>query len=100
MRGRVAPAAPPILNTYRKYYGARTVLFLLGTFYVAMVVAEAAPSPAATVRVRGRALEEQGAGQGDGAVLTRTGELRTGPTGGQRPWRSGHLLGRSRSPGA
>jgi uncharacterized membrane protein YraQ (UPF0718 family) len=29
----------PILNIYRKYYGARTALFLLGTFYVAMVVA-------------------------------------------------------------
>src|SRR6202042_1353500 len=29
----------PILNIYRKYYGARTALFLLGTFYTAMVVA-------------------------------------------------------------
>ncbi|WP_405933768.1 permease [Streptomyces sp. NBC_00827] len=29
----------PILNIYRKYYGARMTLFLLGTFYVAMVVA-------------------------------------------------------------
>ncbi|WP_327281793.1 permease [Streptomyces sp. NBC_01205] len=29
----------PILNIYRKYYGARTMLFLLGTFYPAMVVA-------------------------------------------------------------
>ncbi|MET4923252.1 permease [Streptomyces sp. PSRA5] len=29
----------PILNIYRKYYGARTALFLLGTFYVAAVVA-------------------------------------------------------------
>ncbi|WP_371516125.1 permease [Kitasatospora sp. NBC_01300] len=29
----------PILNIYRKYYGRRTALFLLGTFYVAMVVA-------------------------------------------------------------
>ncbi|MBY8880008.1 permease [Actinacidiphila acidipaludis] len=29
----------PILNIYRKYYGARTALFLLGTFYAAMVVA-------------------------------------------------------------
>ncbi|MGP9022971.1 permease [Streptomyces sp. BR1] len=29
----------PILNIYRKYYGARTAAFLLGTFYVAMVVA-------------------------------------------------------------
>lgn len=29
----------PILNIYRKYYGARTALFLLGTFYVATVVA-------------------------------------------------------------
>ena len=26
----------PILNIYRKYYGARMALFLLGTFYVAM----------------------------------------------------------------
>ncbi|MFG2146353.1 permease [Streptomyces sp. NPDC048696] len=30
---------PPILNVYRKYYGARTAAFLLGTFYLAMVVA-------------------------------------------------------------
>ncbi|MEV0775597.1 permease [Streptomyces sp. NPDC050428] len=29
----------PILNIYRKYYGARTALFLLGTFYLAAVVA-------------------------------------------------------------
>lgn len=29
----------PILNIYRKYYGARTAAFLLGTFYLAMVVA-------------------------------------------------------------
>ncbi|MFD5895840.1 permease [Streptomyces sp. NPDC060366] len=29
----------PILNIYRKYYGARTAFFLLGTFYVAAVVA-------------------------------------------------------------
>jgi uncharacterized protein len=29
----------PILNIYRKYYGARMTLFLLGTFYVAMVAA-------------------------------------------------------------
>jgi uncharacterized protein len=29
----------PILNIYRKYYGARTALFLLGTFYAAMVTA-------------------------------------------------------------
>lgn len=29
----------PVLNIYRKYYGARAALFLLGTFYVAMVVA-------------------------------------------------------------
>ncbi|MEU9041006.1 MULTISPECIES: permease [unclassified Kitasatospora] len=29
----------PILNIYRKYYGARMTLFLLGTFYVAMVLA-------------------------------------------------------------
>ncbi|MFG3283362.1 permease [Streptomyces sp. NPDC048111] len=29
----------PILNIYRKYYGARTALFLLGTFYAAMVLA-------------------------------------------------------------
>jgi uncharacterized membrane protein YraQ (UPF0718 family) len=29
----------PILNIYRKYYGARMTLFLLGTFYPAMVVA-------------------------------------------------------------
>ncbi|WRZ90714.1 permease [Streptomyces sp. NBC_01007] len=29
----------PILNIYRKYYGARMSLFLLGTFYVAMVTA-------------------------------------------------------------
>ncbi|WKU48261.1 permease [Streptomyces sp. VNUA116] len=29
----------PILNIYRKYYGARTALFLLATFYVAMVAA-------------------------------------------------------------
>lgn len=29
----------PILNIYRKYYGARTALFLLGTFYAATVVA-------------------------------------------------------------
>ncbi|MER7752825.1 permease [Kitasatospora sp. NPDC097643] len=29
----------PILNIYRKYYGRRTALFLLATFYVAMVVA-------------------------------------------------------------
>ncbi|WP_062986368.1 permease [Nocardia anaemiae] len=27
----------PILNIYRKYYGARTTLILLGTFYAAMV---------------------------------------------------------------
>ena len=27
----------PILNIYRKYYGAATALFLLGTFYAAMV---------------------------------------------------------------
>jgi uncharacterized membrane protein YraQ (UPF0718 family) len=27
----------PILNIYRKYYGARMALFLLGTFYAAMV---------------------------------------------------------------
>ncbi len=30
---------PPILNIYRKYYGARMALFLLGTFYLAIVVA-------------------------------------------------------------
>ncbi|MFJ3217507.1 permease [Kitasatospora sp. NPDC086801] len=29
----------PILNIYRKYYGRRTALFLLGTFYTAMVLA-------------------------------------------------------------
>ena len=29
----------PILNIYRKYYGARTAWFLLGTFYAAMVAA-------------------------------------------------------------
>ncbi|MCG6988414.1 MAG: permease [Gemmatimonadetes bacterium] len=29
----------PILNIYRKYYGRGTSLFLLGTFYVAMVLA-------------------------------------------------------------
>ncbi len=29
----------PVLNIYRKYYGARMTLFLLGTFYAAMVVA-------------------------------------------------------------
>jgi uncharacterized membrane protein YraQ (UPF0718 family) len=29
----------PILSIYRKYYGLRMALFLLGTFYVAMVVA-------------------------------------------------------------
>ena len=30
---------PPILNIYRKYYGGRMSLFLLATFYVAMVLA-------------------------------------------------------------
>jgi uncharacterized membrane protein YraQ (UPF0718 family) len=29
----------PILAIYRKYYGTRTMLFVLGTFYVAMVLA-------------------------------------------------------------
>lgn len=29
----------PILNIYRKYYGARMTLFLLGTFYTSMVAA-------------------------------------------------------------
>ena len=29
----------PILNIYRKYYGGRVSLFLLGTFYVTMVAA-------------------------------------------------------------
>lgn len=29
----------PILNIYRKYYGAKMAAFLLGTFYLAMVVA-------------------------------------------------------------
>ena len=29
----------PILNIYRKYYGGRMSLFLLGTFHVAMVLA-------------------------------------------------------------
>jgi uncharacterized protein len=29
----------PILNIYRKYYGRRMALFILGTFYVAMVAA-------------------------------------------------------------
>jgi uncharacterized membrane protein YraQ (UPF0718 family) len=29
----------PILNIYRKYYGARMALFLLGTFYAAMAAA-------------------------------------------------------------
>jgi uncharacterized protein len=29
----------PILNIYRKYYGGRMSLFLLGTFYAAMVAA-------------------------------------------------------------
>src|SRR5205085_3683319 len=29
----------PILNIYRKYYGTRMMLTLLGTFYAAMVVA-------------------------------------------------------------
>jgi uncharacterized membrane protein YraQ (UPF0718 family) len=29
----------PILNIYRKYYGARMAMFLLGTFYAAMAVA-------------------------------------------------------------
>ena len=29
----------PILDIYRKYYGARMALFLLGTFYAAMVAA-------------------------------------------------------------
>jgi uncharacterized protein len=29
----------PILNIYRKYYGGRMSLFLLGTFYVTMVIA-------------------------------------------------------------
>jgi uncharacterized protein len=30
---------PPILNIYRKYYGARMTAFMFWTFYVAMVVA-------------------------------------------------------------
>ncbi|MEV4442045.1 permease [Streptomyces sp. NPDC049577] len=30
---------PPILGIYRKYYGGRTALFLLGTFYAATVAA-------------------------------------------------------------
>jgi len=29
----------PILAIYRKYYGARMMVFILGTFYVAMAVA-------------------------------------------------------------
>ncbi|MEU2340008.1 permease [Streptomyces sp. NPDC006654] len=29
----------PILNIYRKYYGAKTAAFLLGTFYLAIVIA-------------------------------------------------------------
>ena len=29
----------PILNIYRKYYGARMALFMLGTFYATMVIA-------------------------------------------------------------
>ncbi|EST36399.1 permease [Streptomyces roseochromogenus] len=29
----------PIINIYRKYYGARMAAFLLGTFYLAMVIA-------------------------------------------------------------
>jgi uncharacterized membrane protein YraQ (UPF0718 family) len=29
----------PILNIYRKYYGGRMALFILGTFYVAMAAA-------------------------------------------------------------
>jgi uncharacterized membrane protein YraQ (UPF0718 family) len=29
----------PILNIYRKYYGAKTAAFLLGTFYLAMAIA-------------------------------------------------------------
>jgi uncharacterized membrane protein YraQ (UPF0718 family) len=29
----------PILNIYRKYYGAKMALFLLGTFYLATVIA-------------------------------------------------------------
>jgi uncharacterized membrane protein YraQ (UPF0718 family) len=29
----------PILNIYRKYYGGKVSLFLLGTFYAAMVAA-------------------------------------------------------------
>jgi uncharacterized protein len=29
----------PLLNIYRKYYGARMALFLLGTFYATMVAA-------------------------------------------------------------
>jgi uncharacterized membrane protein YraQ (UPF0718 family) len=29
----------PILNIYRKYYGGRMALFLLGTFYAAMALA-------------------------------------------------------------
>ncbi len=29
----------PILNIYRKYYGVRVMLVLLGTFYAAMVIA-------------------------------------------------------------
>jgi uncharacterized protein len=29
----------PILNIYRKYYGAKAAAFLLGTFYLAMVIA-------------------------------------------------------------
>jgi uncharacterized membrane protein YraQ (UPF0718 family) len=33
------PLIAPILNIYRKYYGARMALFLLGTFYATMVAA-------------------------------------------------------------
>jgi len=29
----------PILNIYRKYYGMRMMIFILATFYIAMVVA-------------------------------------------------------------
>ncbi|MEO6973641.1 MAG: permease [Rhodoferax sp.] len=30
---------PPILNIYRKYYGAKPTWFLFGTFYIVMVLA-------------------------------------------------------------
>ena len=55
----------PILNIYRKYYGAKMAAFLLGTFFAAMAGARFARTGGGMMlRMMGSALEQPDAGHG------------------------------------